>query len=147
MQNAAYSNTPLAKKLGLNAGTVAHVMNAPENYLALLQPLPIEVSIIPGFPGQPVSFVHIFVTKEKALKSLVVSIVDTLLPTGIFWISWPKKTSGITTDVTEHTLRRVCLPCGLVDVKVCAIDDTWSALKFVWRKGKTSQLPPHKLVG
>lgn len=111
-----------------------HVVNPPANYLELLSPLPVEVSVLPGKPLERVNFLHLFVTREDELKHELVSYIDVLLPDGIFWISWPKKTSGIETDVTEDTLRHYALPSGLVDTKVCAVDTTWSALKFVWRR-------------
>lgn len=136
MTPTGYSNKPLCEKLGITPGTTVHVVNPPAQYLDFLQPFPVEVSVIPGKPLERVNFLHLFVTREEVLKHELTSLVDVLLPEGVLWISWPKKSSGVVTDVTEDTLRHYALPFGLVDTKVCAVDQTWSALKFVWRRPK-----------
>jgi hypothetical protein len=134
MTSAGYSGKPLCEKLGITPGTEVHVVNPPANYVEMLSPVPVEVSVIPGKPLERVMFLHLFVTREDELKHELVSLVDVLDKEGVFWMSWPKKSSGVMTDVTEETLRQYALPLGIVDTKVCAVDDTWSALKFVWRR-------------
>ncbi|HSI20969.1 MAG TPA: DUF3052 domain-containing protein [Verrucomicrobiae bacterium] len=129
-----YSATPLVAKLGIKEGTTVHVVHSPAEYADLLGPLPLEASIKPGKPMERVDFIHLFVTRKDELRRELVSLVDVLRPHGTIWISWPKKASGFATDLTEDTLREVCLPLGLVDVKVCAVSQVWSGLKFVWRK-------------
>jgi hypothetical protein len=130
---AGYSGTPLAQKLGIKAGQKVVRINAPVGYAKLLAPLPEAVSFTPKVTAGA-RFVHLFIlerkTLEKELKRLRKSIADT----GVLWVSWPKKSSGVTTDVTEDIIREVALPLGFVDVKVCAVDETWSGLKLMVRR-------------
>lgn len=130
---AGYSGTPLWKKLGLKAGTRVLTVNAPAGYRKLLAGLPDDVTFTTK-PTPPLGFVHLFVTTRAALESELPALLADLAPDGTIWVSWPKKASGVATDVTEDTIREVALPTGLVDVKVCAVDITWSALKLVLRR-------------
>ena len=133
--SGGYSGTPLPKKLGISEGAAVIMLGAPPEILDLLDPLPDGVTIrttLPSATGAGV--VLAFVTERSALDGLVTRAGPVVFPAGGLWICWPKRTSGVTTDITEDVLREVILPTGLVDNKVCAIDATWSALRFVWRK-------------
>ena len=130
---AGYFGTPLVRKLGLAAGQRALVEAAPDNYLTLLGPLPEEMEFAKRLSGQ-FDFIHLFVKAESRLRERLPLLMDKLKPDGMLWISWPKRASKVATDITEDTIRKVALPLGLVDVKVCAIDETWSGLKLVIRK-------------
>ena len=85
-------------------------------------------------PKAGIEFVHLFVTAKAALRTKLTSFRKTIHPAGVIWVSWPKKSSGVPTDITEDTIREVALPLGLVDIKVCAVDEVWSGLKLVIRK-------------
>jgi len=130
---AGYSGTPLAQKLGIKPGMNVAVLNAPTGYRKWLAPLPEKISFTDKAKAAA-NFVHLFVRErailEKELKRLR-KIVD---DAGILWVSWPKKSSGVATDITEDVIRTVCLPLGFVDVKVCAVDETWSGLKLMVRR-------------
>jgi hypothetical protein len=130
---AGYSGTPLVRKLGIRPNERVIALNPPRNYAALLEGLP-EGAVIEGRVSRDANFIHLFTTRraelEKRLPSLRVKIADT----GTLWVSWPKKSSGVATDVTEDTIRAVALPLGFVDVKVCAVDETWSGLKLMIRR-------------
>lgn len=131
---AGYSGTPLWKKLGYKAGTSAFVEREPANYRSLLA-LPEELYVNWLAHLKPdVDFVHIFATSASELKRKLKSYRTKIVPDGVIWVSWPKKSSGVKTDITEDTIRDHALPMGLVDIKVCAIDDVWSGLKLVIRK-------------
>ena len=130
---AGYSGTPLSKKLGVKSGHVVHAIAAPRGYRALLDPLPGEVTFTPRL-SSGVDIVHVFVTEQSALASLIPRLRKVMKPDAAIWVSWPKKASKMKTDVTEDFVRAVALPTGLVDVKVCAVDDVWSGLKLVVRK-------------
>lgn len=130
---AGYSGKPLATKLGLKPGMTAFAINAPENYNALL--------VLPDVPVEPVTqvpdgadFIHVFSTSRAELMTHLRRARDVMARDGMVWASWPKKAARVPTDVTEDTIREDALPLGLVDVKVCAVDDTWSGLKLVIRK-------------
>lgn len=128
-----YSGTPLAKKLGLKAGQRAWFVGMPESVRAEIDPEGIGlVSLAAPEPG--VDAAHIFVTSRAELERQIGELRQRLAPDGMLWVSWPKKASKVPTDVTEDTIRGVALPTGLVDVKVCAVDEIWSGLKLVVRK-------------
>jgi hypothetical protein len=130
---AGYSKTPLAQKLGIKAGTKVAALNAPANYRKLLPPLPDGVSFADkAIAGS--TFVHLFVTERRILEKELKRLRGLLDDAGVLWVSWPKKASGVTSDLTEDVIRDVCLPLGLVDVKVCAVDETWSGLKLMVRR-------------
>ena len=127
-----YSNTPLFKKLGIKSGMKVYVINAPENYLSLLEGLPEDVSILHKAPKQP-EIIHWFITTQKELL-LGIQKNKSLIPrNGSIWVSWPKKSSKKPSDLDDNVIRTIILEAGLVDVKVCAVDETWSAMKSVYR--------------
>jgi hypothetical protein len=129
-----YSGTPLSKKLGFAPGIRAVVLSAPDGFADLLEPLPDGVSISRRLGG-PHQLALIFVTRRVELVGRLPAIRQSIAPDGMIWVAWPKRLSKVPTDITENVIREVALPTGLVDVKVCAIDDTWSGLKLVIRKG------------
>ena len=131
---AGYSGTPLWKKLGYKAGVSAYVEGEPNNYIFLLTlPADVVVTWLPR-PKSDMEFVHLFATSASQLKSKLESVRKRIVPGGVIWVSWPKKSSGVTSDITEDTIRDLALPMGLVDVKVCAVDEVWSGLKLVIRR-------------
>lgn len=129
-----YSGKPLADKLGLKRDTNLALLSVPENYEDMIGGWPVGSSISWDLAEASYEFIHYFTTKRSALVADAQNLADHLERHGMLWVSWPKQASGVATDVTEQTLRDTLLPLGLVDVKVCAVDDTWSGLKFVWRK-------------
>ena len=130
---AGYSGTPLPRKLGIKPGTALAIENAPPGFDATLGELPDGVRhAAEGESG--VDVLVAFHVSRQALESTFVSQAHRIVPNGGYWIAWPKRSSGVPTDITEDVLREVLLPTGLVDNKVCAIDDTWSGLRFVVRK-------------
>ncbi len=131
--SAGYSGTPLVVKLGLKPGFRTWVSGAPPNYRALLAPLPDSVRIA-SRRGHALDFVHLFVKSRAELVAAIHAAQPAIHPDGVIWVSWPKKASKIETDIDENVIRDVVLPLGLVDIKVCAIDAVWSALKLVIRK-------------
>lgn len=131
---AGYSATPLWKKLGYVNGARAWLTGAPSDYAKILT-LPPEVKVTwLEAPERGMKFVHVFAAQADALKKHLTSLRREIAPDGVVWVSWPKKASGVPTDITEDTIRQVCLPLGFVDIKVCAVDDTWSGLKLMIRK-------------
>ncbi len=132
-QRAGYSGTPLSKKLGLAAGMSVYLHKAPSGYLDLLAPLPDGVRFIKRSPNAA-DLIQAFVTRRDDLAKLLVTWRKAIEPHVPVWVSWPKKSSGEPTDITEDTIREVALPLGFVDIKVCAVDHTWSGLKLVVRK-------------
>jgi hypothetical protein len=130
---AGYSGTPLAKKLGIRAGTCLLLLDAPAAYTELFDVFPAGVTLETA-PGQAVDIVHLFVTRKEALRQHLSSLRHTLNPAAMVWVSWPKKAAKLPTDITEDTIRELALPMGWVDVKVCAVSAVWSGLKLVVRK-------------
>ena len=131
---AGYSGTPLWKKLGYKAGVSAYVEGEPSNYISLLTlPADVVVNWLPRAKSD-MEFVHLFATSASQLKSKLESVRKRIVPGGVIWVSWPKKSSGVKSDISEDTIRDVALPMGLVDVKVCAVDVVWSGLKLMIRK-------------
>ncbi|HVU24461.1 MAG TPA: hypothetical protein VHE13_10080 [Opitutus sp.] len=131
---AGYSPNPLWKKLGYHAGIAAHVVNAPPGYCAALA-LPADLPVAwLARAERGVGFVHAFVRTRAELAPLLADLRGRIAPAGTIWISWPKRASKVPTDVTEDVVRDLALPLGLVDIKVCAVDETWSGLKLVIRK-------------
>ena len=128
-----YSGTPLAKKLGIAPNGSVFVDGAPSSYRSLLAPLPEGVKFITK-AGATTDVLHLFVKERAALAAALSRYRKIIKPDASIWISWPKKASKVTTDITEDGIREVALPLGLVDIKVCAIDDVWSGLKLVIRK-------------
>lgn len=131
---AGYSHTPLAAKLGMPSAGPIFLLGVPPHYKKLLGPLPANVSIFTEPPlDYQAPFVHFFCTEYSELVNQFPRLKSYLPFTGQLWVSWPKKSSSLTTDLTENLVREVGLENGLVDVKVTAIDEDWSALKFVFR--------------
>ena len=130
---AGYSGTALAKKLGIAADTRVLTKSAPDAYLDWLGPLPAGATISALAKGA-VDIVHLFVTKQTDLQRQLGDLIDRIARDGSIWVSWPKQAAKMQTDVTEDTVRKVALPLGLVDVKVCAVSEVWSGLKLVIRK-------------
>lgn len=130
---AGYSGTPLVKKLGIGEGFEVLLVNAPPEYRALISPLPAEVNFATA-ANSTTNLVHAFVTKRLDLARLLSSLRKKLPHDALIWVSWPKKSSKVPTDITENTVREVALPLGFVDVKVCAVTDVWSGLKLVVRR-------------
>lgn len=130
-----YSGTPLVKKLGIKPGMTLFALDAPKEYLSWLGELPDGVSI-PSKATPSIEAAHLFVTKRVILKKNLVTLRKKLEQTGFVWVSWPKKTSKVETDITEDVIREVALPLGFVDIKVCAVSDVWSGLKLVIRKSE-----------
>lgn len=128
---AGYSGTPLVKKLGIKEGFKVRFINKPKNYMQLLEELP--PGVMQTKTGKA-DFVHLFTKSRKELTSELNKNIKLIEQEGMIWVSWPKKASKIETDITEDVIREIALPMGLVDVKVCAVDDTWSGLKLVIRK-------------
>ncbi|MGE0105068.1 MAG: DUF3052 domain-containing protein [Blastocatellales bacterium] len=130
---AGYSGTPLAKKLGIREGTSIVAIDAPKDYLDLLDPLPERVKFSSKI-DRTTDIVHIFSADRSALSTALTKFRKVLDPQAMVWVSWPKKSAKVPTDITEDVVREVALPLGFVDVKVCAVDPTWSGLKLVVRK-------------
>lgn len=129
---AGYSGTPLAKKLGIKPGAALFVVAALGHYDELLAPLPEGVKRVRKIESADVA--HFFVTARARLEQDLRAAVPKMQQDAAIWISWPKKAAKVATDITEDTVRDVALPLGLVDIKVCAVDETWSGLKLVIRK-------------
>jgi hypothetical protein len=129
---AGYSGTPLLQKIGIKPGHRLLLRNDPPSFLSDLGKLPDDVATTDRLTGRADVAVY-FTDKRAALEKDFRVLAGRLVANGMLWIAWPKKASGKPTDLTEDTVRKIGLACGLVDVKVCAIDDTWSGLKFVIR--------------
>lgn len=132
---SGYSQTPLVKKLGIKEGFTLYIKDSPFNYQELLGAMPRNISVT-TILAKGLDFAHCFVKSQKELAGFLPKAKEAINPNGMIWISWPKKSSKVKTDVTEDVIRQICLPLDLVDIKVCAIDDTWSGLKLVIRKHK-----------
>ena len=130
---AGYSGTPLAKKLGIVAGSTVALIDEPDGFRALLDPIPEGVEFRTSLRGRADVVVH-FVTRRADLERRIEAAGRTIFPAGGLWIAWPKRASKVPTDMTEDVVRAVALPLGLVDNKVCAISDVWSGLRVVWRR-------------
>jgi hypothetical protein len=128
-----YSGTPLAKKLGYKSFGHAVLIDAPADYLAMVQPLPEDV-VFQGAVAQETDLVHLFATKRKELAKQLSALRKKLKPEASVWVSWPKKSAKVATNITEDVIRQVALPLGFVDIKVCAVSEVWSGLKLVVRK-------------
>jgi hypothetical protein len=130
---AGYSGTPLPQKLGIKPGMIVVAIDAPENYRKLLGQIPSGVN----FATRPIGntkFIHLFVKERRVLQTQLQALRRKIAEDAAVWVSWPKKSSGVPTDVTEDVIRAVALPIGFVDIKVCAVDDIWSGLKLMIRK-------------
>jgi hypothetical protein len=130
-----YSGTPLAKKLGIKPGSRIWVADAPAEYEKLISPVPEGVQFAARLAAST-DIAHIFVTRRGGLAKALRNALQKLRPDAAIWVSWPKKASKVRTDITEDVIRETALPMGLVDIKVCAVDQTWSGLKLVTRNEK-----------
>lgn len=131
--SAGYSGTPLAKKLGNKEGNVVATINEPDDFRSLLVDLPAKVEFQTELTGEPDVSIGFF-TSDVGLRAELDALAEAAFPDRIIWLAWPKKTSGVETDLTGNVVRTAVLETSLVDVKVCAISDIWSGLKVVWRK-------------
>jgi hypothetical protein len=131
VSSAGYSGTPLPKKLGIKEGFAVALIASPDGFERLLEPLP------PGGTfrsrAEEAEVTIFFTTARSALAARIDELAAAIRPDRALWIAWPKRTSGVDTDITEDVVRELALPLGLVDNKVCAIDGTWSGLRLVWR--------------
>ncbi len=132
MAQAGYSATPLAKKLGIGADDAFALVSAPAGTADLLAPLPAGAHVVDRPEKARVAIW--FVGTRSELAAGIHSLAQAVFPDRALWVAWPKRTSGVATDVTEDVVRELALPLGLVDNKVCAIDATWSGLRLVWRR-------------
>jgi hypothetical protein len=130
---AGYSGTPLAKKLGIKEGSQLLLVGAPEAYAALLEPLPGGVQLDTQL-SEATDIVQIFSVRRDELQQLLAAYRNKVKPSGVIWVSWPKKSARVPTDITEDVIRDIALPMGYVDIKVCAVNEIWSGLKLVIRK-------------
>ena len=128
-----YSGTPLARKLGVKTGFTVAALHAPGDFPTLLEPLPAEVTLKDRLSSSA-DLVVAFYDRRASLEREIARLRKAAFPDRALWLAWPKKASGRPTDITEDVIREVVLPTGLVDVKVCAIDSTWSGLKCVIRR-------------
>jgi hypothetical protein len=133
MPAAGYSGTPLAKKLGITAGATIATIDAPKGYARLLAPMPAAVRLTARVDSAA-DVIHVFADRKATLAAALTACRATMRPDAAVWVSWPKKAAKVPTDITEDAIREVALPMGLVDIKVCAVDETWSGLKLVVRK-------------
>jgi len=131
---AGYSGKPIWQKLGIAPATRVLVRGAPSDYATIVGLRPNELTL--ASPRGAFDLAHVFATSARSLDAEVNSLARRLPATGMIWASWPKKSAKVATDITEDTVRRIALPLGLVDVKVCAVDAVWSGLKLVWRRGR-----------
>jgi hypothetical protein len=129
---AGYSSRSLVAKLGIKPRTRIAILNPPRGFRATLGKLPAGVRIASRVSGT-YPFIHFFTRDRAVLENEIPRLLGALTTDGALWISWPKKSSGVVTDITEDVVRAVALPTGLVDVKVAAVDDVWSGLKLVRR--------------
>jgi hypothetical protein len=139
---AGYSDTPLAQKLGIKEGMAVSIFNAPNYFELDLGELPEDVEIFKDADDQPSDLYLIFADRSDEAQRGFERAITHLPPDGAIWIAWPKKSSDRASDLTEDTLRDLFLPSGMVDNKVCAIDETWSGLRFVVRKENRDNWPP-----
>ena len=127
---AGYSGKPVVQKLGIQPGFCIFIEAAPAAYSDIVGKLPADVTVTPRLQA-PLDMVHLFATEAVGLAAKLRRYRAAIKPDGMIWVSWPKKSSGVATDLTDIVVRDTALPLGLVDIKVCAIDEVWSGLKFV----------------
>ena len=136
--SAGYSGTPLSKKLGIEPGSLVVTINPPDDYSSLLEPLPSSVRIMRASASAAeiaaADLIHFFTNDRDELFSVLAELRRSMKQDAMIWISWYKRAARLPTEITEDAVRRAALPMGLVDVKVCAVDERWSGLKLVIRK-------------
>ena len=130
---AGYSGTPLVKKLGFKEGFRVGLVNPPKGFERELGTLPTDVKLTVGLLTKPFDLILLFADSQRTLQREFLRLAQKLAENGMLWIAWPKKASGVATDLSDNSVRLIGLDAGLVDVKVCAINDIWSGLKFVYR--------------
>lgn len=130
LRSAGYSGTPLAKKLGIKEGFHISLINAPEYYIELFTDFPANLYFEDNI-HERIDFIHFFTKSKDEYTELLPSLRERIKPNGTIWVSWPKKASKVVTDITEDIIRNFAIETGLVDIKVCAVDETWSGLKLV----------------
>lgn len=135
---AGYSGTPLAKKLGVKDGQTTWRLAMPASVAAEIAESGLTPVLLEG-PKAGLEMAHLFVTRRRDLAAQLARLRKTLAPAGTIWVSWPKKAAKMETDITEDVVRKAALPLGLVDIKVCAVDETWSGLKLVIRKSERQE--------
>ena len=141
-----YSGKPLWQKLGLRPGQCVWLRNAPAQYWDWCRFDPATVKLV-GAAARNFDYGHVFVTTRAQLAAEIPAAARKLDTGGMLWISWPKKSSGVTSDLDEDTLRELVLPLGLVDIKVCAVTEVWSGLKFCWRRASKDAVAPARKPG
>jgi hypothetical protein len=127
---AGYSNKSLSDKLGIKNGFTIKIIHPPSHYFELLKDMPITI-FISDDPNVLKDFIHLFITEAHNLNETLRNLKSEIKSNGMIWVSWPKKASKVPTDITEDVIRSIALKIGLVDIKVCAVDEIWSALKLV----------------
>jgi hypothetical protein len=137
---SGYSGTPLARKLGIAPGCRLYLVAPPDNYGALVAPLPEGVRTVSRI-GADTDIIHVFAMRRAELERALGASLKAMRADAVIWVSWPKKSSGLSSGITEDVVRELALPLGLVDIKVCAVDDTWSGLKLVVRKSERDAWP------
>lgn len=130
---AGYSGTPLAKKLGIKENFRLFFFDPPKTLRTDIGDLPDNARIATKLDGKPFDLIMLFATSERVLKQQFPRLMKSMNQNGMLWVAWPKKSSGVETDLSEKIVQHFGLDSGLVDVKICAVDDTWSGLKFVYR--------------
>lgn len=130
---AGYSTVPLAKKLGIKEGFRVGFVNSPKGFRKELGPLPADVRISVANLTKPLDLIILFVDRELTLRATFPLLAEKLIANGMLWIAWPKKSAKVPTDLSFEIVQRIGLDAGLVDVKICAVNEIWSALKFVYR--------------
>ena len=131
--NSGYSNTPLAKKLDLKQNFICYIINPPKTYHNWINSLELNLTFCDSPLENSIDFIHVFCKSKERFQFLITSIIPLLKLNGILWVSWPKGHSKLITDLKREPIRAFVLANGLVDIKVAAIDDDWSGLKFVYR--------------
>ncbi len=137
MNATGYSGTPLPRKLGIREGDLVAVVGDPGHFRQLVGTLPEGARVSHGLREAEV--VVVFATERDTLSGTIEQVGKAIFPNGSCWVAWPKKASKVRTDITENVVRELALPLGLVDNKVCAIDEVWSGLRLVWRKERRTQ--------
>lgn len=133
MALSGYSGTPLARKLGIKTGYAIHLVNKPEHYFELFDDFPDNVELQPKLEKECLDFIHIFASLESELVRYADQAKPLLKKSGTLWVSWPKGSSKLPKEINRESVREYLLSIGLVDIKVCSIDNDWSALKFMYR--------------
>jgi len=128
------------QKLGIRPGFCVFVAGAPADYASMTGKLPAQVTLVPRLAGA-IDMIHLFAANSADLEDKLKAYRAAIKPDGMIWVSWPKKSSGVQTDLSDVVVRDTALPLGLVDIKVCAIDETWSGLKFVIPKAQRTKHP------